>query len=179
MWVLTDHDNDAALATYRSSGTTAESSHVMLTWDAPRLMRMRGTWYIVPTPFDGDGGLDLASLGRLVEAAIAWGVDGLTVMGVMAEPGALTPDERAAALRAVFDAAPDACRSPWAARAATLSTDARADRPGPRSGRLARPCWPLPHSCATSTSCRATSGRPRRAACRWCIQDEPDGDRRR
>lgn len=33
MWVLTDHDNDAALGTYRKSGTTEESSHVMLTWD--------------------------------------------------------------------------------------------------------------------------------------------------
>ncbi len=33
MWVLTDGDNDAALATYRATGTTAESSHVMLTWD--------------------------------------------------------------------------------------------------------------------------------------------------
>ena len=35
LWVLTDHDNDAALATYRSTGTTGESSHVMLTWDLP------------------------------------------------------------------------------------------------------------------------------------------------
>jgi 4-hydroxy-tetrahydrodipicolinate synthase len=68
-------------------------------------MRLRGTWYIVPTPFDPDGVLDLASLGRLVEAAVAWDVDGLTVMGVMAEPGALTADERAAALRTIFDAA--------------------------------------------------------------------------
>jgi len=33
MWVLTDDDNEAALATYRTSGTSAESSHVMLTWD--------------------------------------------------------------------------------------------------------------------------------------------------
>ena len=33
MWVLTDHDNDAALATYRATATTDESSHVMLTWD--------------------------------------------------------------------------------------------------------------------------------------------------
>ena len=49
-------------------------------------MRLRGTWYIVPTPFAADGGLDLASLSRLVDAAVAWGVDGLTVMGVMAEP---------------------------------------------------------------------------------------------
>ena len=32
MWVLTDHDNEAALGTYRGSGATEESSHVMLTW---------------------------------------------------------------------------------------------------------------------------------------------------
>jgi 4-hydroxy-tetrahydrodipicolinate synthase len=65
-------------------------------------MRMRGTWYIVPTPFDNEGELDLASLGRLVEASADWGVDGLTVMGVMAEPGALSPAERAAALATIF-----------------------------------------------------------------------------
>lgn len=33
MWVLTDADNAAALAAYRSAGATAESEHVMLTWD--------------------------------------------------------------------------------------------------------------------------------------------------
>jgi ribosomal protein S18 acetylase RimI-like enzyme len=33
MFVLTDDDNDAALATYRSTGTTNESPHVMLEWD--------------------------------------------------------------------------------------------------------------------------------------------------
>ncbi len=33
MWVLTDADNTAALAAYRSAGATAESEHVMLTWD--------------------------------------------------------------------------------------------------------------------------------------------------
>jgi ribosomal protein S18 acetylase RimI-like enzyme len=36
MWVLTDADNEAALATYRTAGTTAESGHVMLTWDLAR-----------------------------------------------------------------------------------------------------------------------------------------------
>lgn len=67
-------------------------------------MRLRGTWYIVPTPFLDDRSVDVASLGRLVEAAVAWGVDGLTVMGVMAEPGALSAAERLASLRTVFDA---------------------------------------------------------------------------
>jgi ribosomal protein S18 acetylase RimI-like enzyme len=33
MWVLTDHDNEAAQRTYRGGGATRESSHVMLTWD--------------------------------------------------------------------------------------------------------------------------------------------------
>lgn len=33
MWVLTDSDNTAALAAYWSAGATAESEHVMLTWD--------------------------------------------------------------------------------------------------------------------------------------------------
>lgn len=55
---------------------------------------MGGTWYLVPTPFTPAGDLDLESLGTLVEAAISWGVDGLTVMGVMSEPAMLTADER-------------------------------------------------------------------------------------
>ena len=33
MWVLTDADNRAACATYRTTGATAESTHVMFTWD--------------------------------------------------------------------------------------------------------------------------------------------------
>ncbi len=68
-------------------------------------MKLRGTWYILPTPFDDDGALDTASLARLVDAAVSWGVDGLTAMGVMAEPGALAADERALALAAISDAA--------------------------------------------------------------------------
>ena len=43
LWVLTDHDNDAALATYRRTGTTDESSHVMLTWDLPPAQAREGT----------------------------------------------------------------------------------------------------------------------------------------
>ncbi|MEO8328730.1 MAG: GNAT family N-acetyltransferase [Candidatus Nanopelagicales bacterium] len=32
MWVLTDSDNDAALATYRSGGGEGPTSHVMIAW---------------------------------------------------------------------------------------------------------------------------------------------------
>jgi 4-hydroxy-tetrahydrodipicolinate synthase len=85
-------------------------------------MRMRGTWYIVPTPFDAEGELDQASLRRLIEATIAWGVDGLTVMGVMAEPGALTADERAAALRTIFETCAGRLPIAVGCSTATLST---------------------------------------------------------
>ncbi len=64
---------------------------------------LRGTWYILPTPFDAEGRLDPSSLGRLVEAAIDWGVDGFTAMGVMAEPASLSAAERATALRTIVD----------------------------------------------------------------------------
>lgn len=66
---------------------------------------LRGTWYILPTPFDGDGALDTGSLARLVDAVIGWGVDGLAAMGVMAEPASLSAAERATALRTIIDAA--------------------------------------------------------------------------
>lgn len=65
---------------------------------------LTGTWYILPTPFDAVARLDIASLARLVEAATTWGVDGLTAMGVMAEPGSLSADERKAALRTIVEA---------------------------------------------------------------------------
>ena len=66
---------------------------------------LRGTWYILPTPFDVDGALDVRSLARLTVAAIDWGIDGLTAMGVMAEPGSLSAAERELALRTIVDAA--------------------------------------------------------------------------
>lgn len=66
---------------------------------------LRGTWFVVPTPFREDGSLDLESQRRLVDAAVAWGVDGLTAMGVMSEAPALSPEERTAALEAIIAAA--------------------------------------------------------------------------
>ncbi len=87
---------------------------------------------MVPTPFDEHGALDLASQRRLVEAAVSWGVDGLTVMGVMSEHAALTGDERSAALDAIFEAAAGrvpiavGCSSASAGTSAALARDAGA-----------------------------------------------------
>ncbi len=107
------------------------------------MTRLRGTWYIVPTPFDADRALDLASLARLADAAVAWGVDGLTAMGVMAEPGALTGDERAAALRTLFDATagrrPIAVGCSGAALATTLELISQARALGAAAVMVAAP----------------------------------------
>ena len=92
----------------------------------------RGTWYLVPTPFDPSGEMDLASLRDLVDAAISWGVTGLTVMGVMSEPAALADDERHAAVAAILDAARGrvpvivGCSATTRTRALALIADAKA-----------------------------------------------------
>lgn len=66
---------------------------------------LAGTWFVLPTAFDEHGELDLTSQRSLVESAIEWQVDGLTVMGVMSEASSLSDAERAAALDAIFAAA--------------------------------------------------------------------------
>jgi 4-hydroxy-tetrahydrodipicolinate synthase len=65
---------------------------------------LAGTWFVLPTPFAEDDSVDLPSQRRLVEAAVRWGVDGLTAMGVTSEASALTPAERTACLKEIFDA---------------------------------------------------------------------------
>jgi 4-hydroxy-tetrahydrodipicolinate synthase len=69
-----------------------------------RPSELRGTWFVLPTPFAEDRSVDLDSQRGLVEAAISWGVDGLTAMGVTSEASALSSAERAAALGAVAEA---------------------------------------------------------------------------
>lgn len=53
-----------------------------------------GVLSITPTPFTDDGALDVAGLPRLVEFFLDCGVSGLTLLGLMGEAPALTPDER-------------------------------------------------------------------------------------
>ncbi len=136
-------------------------------------MRLRGTWYIVPTPFADDGALDPASLGRLVEAAIAWGVDGLTVMGVMAEPGSLSADERRESLETVFDASagriPIAVGCSGAALATTLELVAQAHELGACAAMVAAP--PLHRNVDQLPGYFGSVGR---AGLPLVIQDEPN-----
>jgi 4-hydroxy-tetrahydrodipicolinate synthase len=56
---------------------------------------MQGIYNIVPTPFDGSGGVDEVSLRRLIEFVIDTGVDGLTILGFLGEAAKLSEDERA------------------------------------------------------------------------------------
>ena len=53
-----------------------------------------GVLSITPTPFTDDGELDAAGLPRMVEFFLECGVAGLTLLGLMGEAPALTPDER-------------------------------------------------------------------------------------
>ncbi|GHJ43102.1 dihydrodipicolinate synthase family protein [Catellatospora sp. TT07R-123] len=73
---------------------------------------LAGTWYISPTPFTEAGEVDRESLRRIVDAAIGWGVDGITILGVMGEVADLTATERDTVLTTVSQAA--AGRIPFA-----------------------------------------------------------------
>jgi 4-hydroxy-tetrahydrodipicolinate synthase len=53
----------------------------------------RGVFVIAATPFDGDGGLDLDSLARLIDFYVGAGVHGLTILGMMGEAQKLTYEE--------------------------------------------------------------------------------------
>jgi 4-hydroxy-tetrahydrodipicolinate synthase len=65
---------------------------------------LRGTWFVLPTPFTEDGSLDLDGQVRLAKAAVSWGVDGATAMGVTSEAASLAEEEREAALHAISGA---------------------------------------------------------------------------
>lgn len=53
-----------------------------------------GIYHILATPFREDGALDVAGLPRLIEAALATGVNGLTILGIAGEAHRLTDEER-------------------------------------------------------------------------------------
>lgn len=65
---------------------------------------LRGVYNILSTPFHPDGSLDEASLRRLVEATVAAGVDGITILGVAGEAQKLTDAERRRVIEVVIEA---------------------------------------------------------------------------
>jgi 2-keto-3-deoxy-L-arabinonate dehydratase len=64
-----------------------------------------GVMTVLPTPFDGQGRLDLDSLTSLVKHSIAAGSDGLVCFGLASELYKLTDDERTVILRTVLSEA--------------------------------------------------------------------------
>jgi dihydrodipicolinate synthase/N-acetylneuraminate lyase len=41
---------------------------------------IRGTWFVLPTPFEEDLAIDHRSLASLVEAVADWGADGVVAL---------------------------------------------------------------------------------------------------
>ncbi len=72
--------------------------------DRPRLNETaRGVFVISPTPFDGRGEIDFASVETLVRFYLDARVHGITILGMMGEAPKLTFDESAAFTRHVLD----------------------------------------------------------------------------
>jgi 4-hydroxy-tetrahydrodipicolinate synthase len=58
------------------------------------MTKWSGIFHILATPFREDGALDVAGLPRLIESALATGVNGLTILGIAGEAHRLTDEER-------------------------------------------------------------------------------------
>lgn len=71
----------------------------------PQPAPLSGVFTIMPTPFYGDGRVDIPSLERLTEFLIGRGVDGLTVLGYLGEAHKLSELEQDAVVTAVARAA--------------------------------------------------------------------------
>lgn len=67
---------------------------------------LRGTYPIVPTPFNEDGSLDEDSIRSLTGFMVGCGVQGLAILGVMGEAHKLTESEKAQTIRAFRTALP-------------------------------------------------------------------------
>jgi 4-hydroxy-tetrahydrodipicolinate synthase len=63
-----------------------------------------GVFHILATPFADDGALDVEGLPRLIEAVLATGVNGLTILGIAGEAHRLTDEERRRVVEGVVKA---------------------------------------------------------------------------
>jgi 4-hydroxy-tetrahydrodipicolinate synthase len=65
-------------------------------------LKFQGVYSVLPTPFRGDGSIDIASLERVVDLYARSGVNGLTALGVTSEVARLDESERQWVLDAVI-----------------------------------------------------------------------------
>jgi 4-hydroxy-tetrahydrodipicolinate synthase len=92
---------------------------------------VNGSFYVLPTAFDSSGELDLDSQANLVHSVLDWGVEGVTVLGVMGEASALSDHERRRVIETTVAATSGrveivvGCSAASASRAAALVAEAR------------------------------------------------------
>lgn len=72
--------------------------------DDPCPVGPRGIVPSLNTPFDAEGALDTASLGRLVEATVAAGCAGMLALAVAGEGASLAREEKRRAVEAILEA---------------------------------------------------------------------------
>lgn len=93
-------------------------------------LSLSGILSITPTPFTDDGALDVQGLPRMVEFFLQCGAAGLTLLGLMGEAPALTPDERRTVIEGVVAAVKGrvpvvvGCSHPVTRQAASLARQA-------------------------------------------------------
>ncbi len=110
--------------------------------------KLTGVYNILTTPFREDGTLDGESLGRLTEAVVGGGVDGITVLGVAGEAQKLSGDERERVVRTVIEVV--AGRLPVFVGASqegtdtTIAASAAAERAGAAGVMIAPPTFLQP-----------------------------------
>jgi 4-hydroxy-tetrahydrodipicolinate synthase len=63
----------------------------------------KGVYVIAATPFTEAGELDLASARSLIDFYLRFGIDGLTILGIMGEADKLSPDEARSFVAAVLE----------------------------------------------------------------------------
>jgi len=66
-------------------------------------LKFEGVFSVLPTPFNGDGEIDLESLRRVIDLFLKAGVNGVTVLGVTGEVSRLRDKERDVVLHTVLD----------------------------------------------------------------------------
>ncbi len=102
-----------------------------------------GVFPALMTEFHGDGGLDLESTARHIEACIEAGIDGLVMLGTLGENSSLAAQEKVAVLRAAVEVADG--RIPVLAGTAEYTTDlaiefAESAEKAGCAGLMALPC---------------------------------------